>query len=161
MVERGKPSGLIAVESYLNKVGKAKVVVPYAFNVQTPFHAYFMQGSASEFSVDAQHGFIEPAIRGDTELPMMVVFEPKMYGKVLKGVLIVDTLEAQWLFDVVGKTPEYLPPIAQADPSRLLVPDALEPKRAQTALVKKRNVIRDNIENAKIAKPKPVSPVNI
>jgi hypothetical protein len=157
-VDRGKPSAAITVESFLNKVGKAKVVVPFAFNVQTPFHAYFMQGSASEFSLDAQHGFVEPTIRGDTELPVMVVFEPKMYGKVLKGVLVVDTLEAQWLFDVVGKTPEYSPPVVQADPSRFMA-EVAEAKRAQTAVVKKRNVIRDNIENAKIAKPKPVSPV--
>jgi hypothetical protein len=154
-VDRGRPTGTIVVESFLNKTGKAKVVIPTTFNAQTPFHAYFVQGSASEFSVDAEHGFLEPAVGEGTELPASIVFAPKMYGKVLKGMLAVDTLEAQWLFDVIGKTPEYVPPVVKPGPSRLMPGFPVEDqKRAHTAAASKRSFVKENIEGAKIAKPK-------
>jgi hypothetical protein len=146
---------MVVVESFLNKVGKAKIVLPYAFGAQTPFHVYFVQGSASEFRVDTEHGFIEPSGHGETELPTMILFEPKMYGKVLKGLLAVDTIEAQWLFDVIGKTPEYEPPVVQASIGRIMGLDEAELKRPQTAIVKKRDVIKEDFENAKIARPGP------
>jgi hypothetical protein len=153
IVDRGKPVGTITVESLLHKVGSAKIIIPTSFRQQTPFHAYFVAGSAVEFNIDQTHGFIEPGFGGQTELPSSIIFEPKMYGKVLKGLLVVDTLETQFLFDVIGKTPEYVPPVAEADSIRLGITSPPETKRAQTAVRKKRNIIKDNIENARIAKP--------
>jgi hypothetical protein len=149
-VERGRTQGTIVVESLLNKSGFGKILIPASFSQPTPFHVYFVQGSAAEFSVDKEHGFIDPSVGDLTELPALVVFEPKMYGKFLKGLLVVDTIEAQWLFDVVGKTPEYVPPVVERDSARIgsrLSGEELE--RAQRIAKKKRNIIRDNIENVK------------
>ncbi|OHS98266.1 hypothetical protein TRFO_35361 [Tritrichomonas foetus] len=154
-VDRGKPQGTIVVESLLNKVGYAKCSVPSIFRAQTPFHTYFVQGSASEFKVDSDRGFLFPSMNEYTEVPITIIFEPKMYGKVLKGLLVIDTIDAQFLFEVIGKTPEYVPPIVHGDSSRLgshITPE--EFRKSQAIIKKKRNVIKDNIENAKIAKPK-------
>jgi len=151
-VERGLVTDTITVESLLNKTGTARVHVPVIFRAQTPFRAYFAPRSASEFSVTPDHGMIEPTLLGVAEIPVDVVFAPKMYGKVLKGLLVVDTIDSQFLFDVVGKTPEYVPPVPKAlEPLKEArpVPQASpEPPR------RKRNVIRDNIENCHIVKPR-------
>jgi hypothetical protein len=110
-VELGKPSGTIVIESLLNKTGIGKVQLPVGSRTQMPFHAYFAAGSACEFSLSAAHGMLEPSLAASPELPIDVVFAPKMYGKLLKALLVVDALESQFLFDVVGKTPEYVPPV--------------------------------------------------
>jgi hypothetical protein len=158
-VDRGRPTGTIVVESLLNKTGKAKILIPTTFSAQTIFHAYFVQGSTFEFAVDTEHGFLESVAEEGTELPTSIVFSPKVYGKVLKGMLVVDTLEAQVLFDVIRKTPEYVPPVVNPGSSRLTPGIAVdEGKRAQTAAALKRSFVKENIEGAKIAKPKVNSP---
>jgi hypothetical protein len=147
VVDLGKPVGTIVVESLLNKVGKAKVQIPATFRTQVPFHAYFAAGSGSEFSVSASHGMIEPTLAPVTELPIEVSFAPKMYGKLQKALLIVDTMEAQFLLDIVGKTPEYVPPVVSKGVMDIQTESTERP-------VRKRNAIRENIENARITKPR-------
>jgi hypothetical protein len=56
---------------------------------------------------------IEPTLRPQIELLVEVMFGPKMYGKLQKGLLIVDTADRQFVFEVIGKTPEYVPPVIQ------------------------------------------------
>jgi hypothetical protein len=110
------------IESLLHKTGTTSVSVPNVIKGSTAFHAYFVQGSAAEFSVSPAHGFIEPLIAVDSiELPITVVFAPMMYGKVLKGILAIDTIECQFIFEVFGKTPDYIPPVITSgtSPSRL------------------------------------------
>jgi hypothetical protein len=85
VVELGKPVETIVIESLLNKVGSAKVQIPGVFRDQVPFHAYFAAGSGSEFSLSAAHGMIEPTLLPAAELPVDVLFAPKMYGKLQKG----------------------------------------------------------------------------
>ena len=153
-VDQGKPTAVIQIESLLNKTGTAKVSIPLIIREPTPFHAYFIQGSAQEFSAIPEHGFIQPAFtlsNCETELPLTVIFSPKMYGKVLKGTLVIDTLDTQFIFQVVGKTPEYVPPIIQDGTSQSRLDNVIkaedivrmQPKRD------KRQIIRDNIEMAK------------
>lgn len=154
-VECGKPNGMIVVESLLNKQGAAKCIIDSTFPSQTPFHAYFVHGSAAEFHVEPEHGLIHQSLGNSTELPITIFFEPKMYGKLLKGLLVIDTLDAQYLFEVFGKTPDYVPPIAQPDSTRLGTHLTDEEYNViQPFVKKKRNVIKDNIEGAKIAKPR-------
>lgn len=144
-VDLGKPCDSIVIESLLNKAGIGKIKIPARFREKTPFHVYFAAGSASEFSLTDSHGMIDPTTQDNCELPVDVVFEPKMYGKILKGLIIVDTLDSQFLFDVVGKTPDYIPPVAKK--SNI---DGLNPKRGSGL----RNVIKDNSDGVKITKPK-------
>ena len=157
-VEIGKIQNSIRIESLLNKTGTAKIEIPVAFRQPTPFHAYFAAGSASEFSVSPEHGVIEPTLLEVTEVPVEITFSPKMYGKILKGLLVIDTIDSQFLFEVSGKTPEYVPPVVdhphETTPSRQATA-----RTAKSSLVgpKKRNIIRDNIENCRIVKPRHTS----
>lgn len=153
--ERGKPTATISIEAPINKTGTANVVIPAAFRAQTPFHSYMVQGSACEFTLTADHGYIEAGVGDHTDMPFQIIFAPKMYGKVLQGLLVVDTIDSQYIFEVVGKTPEYVPPVIKSG-SRLgeIKPEEEEAIRAKTALraKKKPNYIRENIEAAKHAK---------
>jgi hypothetical protein len=90
---------------------------------------------------------IQPSLLNVAELPVDIMFSPKMYGKLHKGVLVVDTLDSQYMFDVVGKTPDYVPPVVTKGALDTM-PESPEKPRP------KRNVIRDNIESVRIAKPK-------
>lgn len=149
-VERGKPLATVSIESTLNKQGFTTVTVPMTFRHETPFTAYFMPGSATELDVTPKTGIIQPAYVAPVQLPIQVLFMPKMYGKVLKGTLAVDTPEAQYLFDIIGKTPEYVPPDVSNMSNRInnRLPD--EVQRFHKMQTKKhRNIIRDNIENVK------------
>jgi hypothetical protein len=145
-VELGKVHDSVMIDSLLSKTGMGRVQLPVLFPTQTPFHAYFVSGSASEFSVKPSHGMIEPSLIASTELPFDVLFAPKMYGKVLKGLMVVDTLDAQYLFDVFGKTPEYVPPVVTKAP---LQGDLIPLTGSASDLKKRRNVVRENIESIK------------
>jgi hypothetical protein len=155
--EPGKTQGSIVLESLLHKSGTVQVLAPNVIRASSAFHAYFVRGSAVEFSVTPQYGFIDtsgfPLGAEKVNLPIAVVFAPQMYGKVLKGTLVIDTLECQLLFDVCGKTPDYVPPVVPpgSAASRLdNMPSHDDTHRMQP---KKRNIIKENIENAKIARP--------
>ncbi|OHT12743.1 hypothetical protein TRFO_17376 [Tritrichomonas foetus] len=156
--ELGKILEQITIESLLNKTGKAKIQLNESFRSPTPFHAYFTSSSASEFSVVPEHGLIEPTLLNKTELPLEIIFAPKMYGKVLKGILVIDTIEAQFLFDVFGKTPEYVPPVVSK--SLNISSNSIQPQKHKAATsmaivpTKHRNIIRENIERARIVKPR-------
>jgi hypothetical protein len=142
IVELGKPVGTIVIESLLNKIGKAKVEIPGMFRTQVPFHIYFAAGSGSEFSLSASHGMIEPSLSQIVELPVEILFAPKMYGKLQKGLLVVDTMDSQFLFDVVGKTPDYVPPVVAKGMLE-------QPGETTERPIRKRNAIRENIENVR------------
>lgn len=155
-VDLGKPCDTIMIESLLSKTGTTKIQIPSHFREKTPFHAYFAAGSASEFSLTDSHGIIEPSSLDSNELPVEVVFAPKMYGKILKGLLVIDTLDSQFLFDVVGKTPDYVPPVAKKSSIEGISPKRGDEdmKRLDITKKKKRNIIKDNIDGVRITKPK-------
>jgi hypothetical protein len=155
-VEPGEITGKIVIESLLHKTGTTTISVPNVLKGPSAFHAYFVHGSAVEFSVSPSHGFIEPNIMAPSiELPLTVVFAPLMYGKVLKGLLAIDTIECQFIFEVLGKTPDYIPPVIASGTAPSRLDNILPAEDIQKMQPKKRNVIKDNIEGAKIARPVP------
>jgi hypothetical protein len=152
VAERGRPIETVVIASLLNKEGRAKVIVPTSFRADTHYKAHFAAGSAVELRLEPDEGTIAASFDEKTELPFDVVFAPKMYGKILKGVLVVDTTDAQYLFDVIGKTPDYVPPVITGTglvDHRL--PEDVR-KFHQMQAKRKRNVIRENIENVKGAR---------
>jgi hypothetical protein len=102
---------------------------------QTPFHAYSANRSASEFSVTPSHGMIEPTLLTITDIPIDVLFAPKMDGKVLKGLLVIDTTDAQFLF------------------GKLELPVGGPEAPEEVGQKKRRNIVKENIENVRIIKP--------
>jgi hypothetical protein len=79
------------------------------------------------------------------DVSIEVVFAPKMYGKVLKGLLVLDTIDAQYLFDVFGKTPEYVPPVVKRAHDDIVM-------RSEPDQKAKRNIVKENIEKVKSIK---------
>ena len=151
--ELGTPVDKIILETHLNKTLTSKIKIPFLFRTKTPFHAYFASGSASEFSLTSEHGMIEPFPSSNTTiLPVEILFTPKMYGKIFKALLVVDTLDSQFLFDVVGKIPEYVPPVIKGKGKIDTTRD--EEIRRTLPKKKKRNIIKENIESVKITKPR-------
>jgi len=150
-VDLGKPIDTIILESLLNKTGKSTIKYPTVFRAQTPFHAYFATGSAAEFSVSPSHGMINPSTNPETEMPIEIVFAPKMYGKILKGLLVIDTLDSQFLYDIVGKTPEYVPPVVESGLLELKIIDDMKSKIDSPNKMKK-NTLKDS-SHSTIKKP--------
>ena len=151
-IEPSMATSKIVLESTLNKLQTAKVVVDDAILEPAEFHAYFMQGSATELSLSKSDGIIEPTQTDTTEMPFQIMFLPKTYGKLVRGTLIIDTEEAEYVFDVYGKMPDYLPPQIKKACIDTSMPESARLRDAQT--LKKRNVIKDNIGKAKITKPR-------
>ena len=149
--DRGKPVDTITIESLLNKEGVARVFAPVSFGTPTPFKAYFAPGSATELSVSASQGIIPITLDEKTEVPVDVIFAPKMYGKLLRGVLVIETAEAQYLYDIIGKTPDYVPPVVKKSGILNFLPE--DARKYRDTGKKRRNIIRDNIEKVRTMRP--------
>ena len=148
------PIETIELECVLRKEIHHQITIREVFKERTAYHAYFAPGSATEFSVTSPKGFIEQSLRDEIQLPFDVVFKPRMYGKVLNGLLVVDTLEAQYLYEFIGRIPDYVPPLIKWS-GRVdnKTPDSVLHWK-EICTTRKRNIIKDNIESVKIARPK-------
>ncbi|OHS93177.1 hypothetical protein TRFO_11990 [Tritrichomonas foetus] len=153
-ITNSKPLAKIILECILNKEVCHRVVLKEVFNERTAYHAYFAPGSASEFFVTQEQGYIEQSLEETVEMPFEVVFRPKMYGKVMSGLLVIDTLETQYLLEFIGKIPEYIPPIITWG-GRLdnKTPESVL-KWKEIVSSRKRNIIKENIDSIRIARPK-------
>lgn len=153
-ISSAKPLSTISLECTLNKEVHFNVEVDEVFNERVSYRAYFAPGSASVFSVDKPQGYIEQSLNESTPMPFDVVFRPTMYGKVMKGLLVIDTLETQFLYEFVGLIPDYIPPVItwggridNKTPESVL-------KWKDICSSRKKNFIKDNIESIHITRPK-------
>ena len=151
-IRAGEIHSKIYVESDIKNASHSRINVSTSFPSVTPFHAYFAAGSAAEFSVSPENGYIEPSIDETVELPFDVIFTPVIYGKVFKGLLVVDTLEEELIFEVFGKIPEYIPPVIKNSVIDTTRPLSARRNTNSRTGTKKRNIIRENIENVKVPK---------
>lgn len=140
----------IFLESDINCSVSSHVTIPDKFGQDTEFTAYFDNGSSYDLSITEEEGIIEESLAQETTfVPTEVIFTPKTYGKLTKGVLIIDTEETQTLIEIIGKMPDYVPP--KIATSTYSVPKETKSYKSTN---KKRNIIRENIESAKITKPR-------
>jgi hypothetical protein len=148
------PLETITLECGLGKVVTYQVKIAEIFSNRTLCHAYFASGSASEFTVSESESWIEVSLADMCELPFQVIYTPTTYGKVQKGLLVVDTRESQWIFEFMGRTPEYVPPtILKSGRIDVSMPESAK-KSAEDRAGRKRNVIKEGIEFAKMVRPK-------
>jgi hypothetical protein len=154
----GRPDSIMIVEAGLNKKVEQRLNVTHIFPTRTASRAYFTPGSASEFSLSAAEAFIEPSVNEVALLPFIVYYEPKMYGKRMRGLLVVDTLEAQWTFEFIGKVPDYKPPVIEKSGRiDISIPESAIKWAEMKGNEKKRNVIKENIDSVKLAVPRPMT----
>lgn len=155
VVETGEPDQLITLECGLNKSVEHKIFVKEKIAQRTFFHAYFANGSSAEFRISKTEGILEPCLKDGFELPFSVTYEPLMYGKVMKALLVVDTLEVQWTFEFTGKVPDYVPPALEHGSGQIdfSTPESVK-NWSEIRSTMKRNCVKENIEGAKITRPR-------
>jgi hypothetical protein len=148
------PLETITLECGLGKVVSYQIRLNEMFNGRTACHAYFAAGSAAEFTVSEEETWIEPSLADLCELPFSVLYAPTTYGKVQRGLLVVDTLEAQWTFEFMGKSPDYVPPnILRSGRVDISLPESAK-RFAEERMVRKRNIVKEGIDFIRMVRPR-------
>jgi hypothetical protein len=150
---QAEPMKTIVIDSPLNVETSKRVEVDEPIRQRTYFKAYFAPGSTTEFRLIPTHGVLEASLGLHNELPIDIVFFPTTYGKAMRGVLVVDTYDVEFVFEVLGRFPEYVPPLIEFS-GRIDTTIPESARLAQSERKVKRNIIRDNIESVKLARPK-------
>merc|ERR1711916_188711 len=76
------------------------------------FSAKFTPESPYEFTVYPSEGVLEPP--GNSGTDFVLSFTPTEYGKTQVGMLVIQTDEIQWTYEVRGIPPIYTPPSGKA-----------------------------------------------
>jgi hypothetical protein len=154
MIASALPLETITLECVLGKVVTYQITLNEIFNGRTACHAYFAAGSAAEFGVSEEETWIEPTLADVCELPFSVLYAPTTYGKVQRGLLVVDTLEAQWTFEFMGKSPDYIAPnILRSGRVDISLPESAK-RFAEERAGRKRNIIKEGIDFIRMVRPR-------
>eukprot|EP01017_Pseudomicrothorax_dubius_P047657 TRINITY_DN8583_c0_g1_i5.p1 TRINITY_DN8583_c0_g1~~TRINITY_DN8583_c0_g1_i5.p1 ORF type:complete len:454 (+),score=135.08 TRINITY_DN8583_c0_g1_i5:255-1616(+) len=117
------------------------------YKVYADFVAGFTPESDSEFSVMPKTGLLEPYGKDGTTFT--ISFTPVEYGKVKKGVLIIQTDEMYWSYLVRGTFPEYKKP----EPKGGKIDQSLDPQLMKMLSHQdrpKKNFVVDNIKGTSL-----------
>ncbi|RXM29158.1 Cilia- and flagella-associated protein 47 [Acipenser ruthenus] len=121
----------------LNKVSMVGFRLTSQTRYVEPFTAYFLPGSGSEFEVSPQSGELLPIHSAGTLIT--VSFSPSMYSKKHRATLVIQTGDMQWMYDINGVQPQYIPPTSQS--SRIVSSGVV-----RATAVQQRNFIRENLQ---------------
>ena len=95
-----------------SKINVRKAITFRLFNYDkknsSSYNAYFTNESDPEFMVSPKKGILEPMIKDGSLIE--VSYMPTQYGKEKHGVLIVETENFYWRFQVKGEFEKYIPP---------------------------------------------------
>jgi hypothetical protein len=142
----------IVVESPLNVETAKKIQIDEPIRQRTHFSASLAPGSTPEFRIFPDHGVIEASLSHRNDLPVDVLFRPTAYGKVMRAVLIIDTMDIEYVIEIIGTLPEYVPPIIEFS-GRIMTAMTDSTRISQSARKPRRNIIRENIESVKLSRP--------
>lgn len=144
-IEQNAITRIISMESPINVATTHKIKIHEQIQVRTEISAYFLPNSSLDLSVSPSKAIIEPTLSDEVELPFNVTYFPKMYGKMMKGFLVIESEEFQLMYEVHGRMPNYVPPkcrkSGRIDTS---MPEGAKPTRKST-----RNFVKENIESIK------------
>ena len=142
----------LVLESPLNCLTRYPVILDEPIPQRTHFTVDFAPGSSEEFQLNTNEGVLEASLQPHNVIPIEILFQPTTYGKHMKGVLIIETIDVEYIIEVIGRFPSYVPPVitksGKIDTSR---PESARRIRETTS--RKRNYIKDNIEKAKLSRP--------
>ena len=147
----------IIIESTLYHVSTCKIFIDEQFTEVAEFHAYFVQPSPSELGLTSSDGVIGVSDTNNTLVPVEITFQPKTYGKLVKGILIIDTEEREYIFEVHGKMPGYIPPVfklsGRCNPN--IGNGAATPRKSKDSSSRlKKNYVKDLFGRIKIRQPR-------
>ena len=105
----------IVIEAAVNVVASVTFNLYNVLPVAKPFVAFFTPDSPPEFKVTPAKGVLPPIPQNLHETreagqPISVSFTSSQYGKTLVGILVVETEDMQWRYEVRGTLPKYQPP---------------------------------------------------
>ncbi|XP_041127618.1 cilia- and flagella-associated protein 47-like isoform X2 [Polyodon spathula] len=131
----------------LNKVAMVGFRLTSQTRYVEPFTAYFLPDSGSEFEVSPQSGELLPIHSAGTLIT--VSFSPSMYSKKHRATLVIQTGDMQWMYDINGVLPQYIPPTTQS--SRIVSSGVV-----RATAVQQRNFIRENLQLASTSVSSPI-----
>ncbi|MGH0172134.1 UNVERIFIED_CONTAM: hypothetical protein FKN15_062683 [Acipenser sinensis] len=102
-----------------------------------PFTAHFLPGSGLEFEVSPRSGELLPIHSAGTLIT--VRFSPSMYSRKHRATLVIQTGDMQWMYDINGVQPQYIPPTSQS--SRIVSSGVV-----RATAVQQRNFIREKLQ---------------
>lgn len=106
---QGIPEDIIRIESQLHKTSYIHFPLNNIFTKRLKFKAYLSHDTSSELSVSPTEGLLDQV--GKDGVEFTISFTPNEYGKARKGLLIIDTEDIQWVFEVVASFFEYKKPV--------------------------------------------------
>ena len=138
LATESETEGVVDVPAQVGTVGHSRVAVHSDKDHAVPFKAYFSPESAIELDVSPISGMLPAA--DDGPLGLSITYSPVEYGRAATGVLIVETEEMQWSFQINGVRPEYTPPrgVSRLDmsPSEDVMRRLVHPPKSRTNFVK-------------------------
>ena len=143
--------GQMTLTSTINHPSHTQVVLNENFPTSVEFIAYFLPGYSEDLSLSTEKGVIDASMSGSTKVPVDVIYSPRVYGKYTKGILVIETKESEFLISITGRIPDYVPPVIKTSSYAKEVQSPDSPPQSPR---KRRNIIKENIENAKIHKPR-------
>ncbi|XP_066563692.1 cilia- and flagella-associated protein 47-like [Amia ocellicauda] len=131
----------------LNKVSMVGFRLTSQTRYPEPFTAYFLPGSGQEFEVLPHSGELLPV--GSAGTLITVSFTPGMYSKKHRAMLVIQTADMQWTYEIRGVQQRYTPPSSQS--SR-----ALSSGPVNAVTVRQRNFVRENLQLPATAVSSPI-----
>lgn len=107
-----EPDDVIHLESNLHNTSTVTFRLKSNNMGYAPFSAFFSTGSSNAFTVSPSSGVLPPA--NSDGMPLNVSFSPVRYGMLQRGLLIVETDNIIWTYDVHGSHPTFIIPNAQS-----------------------------------------------
>lgn len=99
---------VIDIHSAIGRTEQVSFRLTNIFAHQTPFKAYFTPETPLDFMVRPMQGKL--ASFGYEGTQFIVSYTASNYGKVAQGILVIDTEEMQWRYEVKGILPRYTKP---------------------------------------------------
>lgn len=149
--------GIISIEALVGHTETAYFKLASPMANPAKFTAAFTADSPLEFSVTPATGYLPAAgvhegTGEPTSTAFAVSFTPKEYGAMAVGRLVVQTAEVEWVFEVRGARPQYVPPLRPAKVDTTLSLDLREHMRERHSLSTKRNFLKENANAARAAR---------
>jgi hypothetical protein len=152
------PDDIIQIEAPLGRTESVSFHLTNIFPSNDPFTAYFTPETPSEFTVMPTKGVImgmQRDRRGQSQSSngapaeakgsqFVVSFTSTSYGKLLSGILCIDTQEMQWRYEVHGSLPKYFTPEGTTKLDRQLAPVTQERLKEAREARAKRNFMKEN-----------------
>mmetsp|Transcript_18627 Transcript_18627/g.36432 ORF Transcript_18627/g.36432 Transcript_18627/m.36432 type:complete len:3020 (+) Transcript_18627:106-9165(+) len=139
---------IIKIEAAINTTASVSFAITNQFENFAKFQAFFTPESAMEFKVFPKRGVLEPlgSVEGTN---FLVSFSPVEYGKPVMGLLVIQTDDMQWSYEVRGTHPRYVPPSGHHHIDNRISADVRRQARQMKQMTTSTNFLSRNVKLVK------------